>query len=181
MSISDGFWPSIETIYLAGITGGCGMAPLIYCPTKQITRAEMAVFLLRGIHGSTYIPPAIGSSTNFADVPTNYWAAAWIKQLAAEGITSGCGGGNFCPQVPVTRAQMAVFLLRAKYGVSYMPPAIGNTSGFSDVETSNWSAAWIKQLTTEGITVGCGDGNYCPNLPVTRDSMAVFLVRTFNL
>jgi len=49
----------------------------------------------------------------FTDVPATYWAAAWIKQLAAEGITSGCGGGNYCPGDPVTRAQMAKFLVLA--------------------------------------------------------------------
>ncbi|MBI3172811.1 MAG: S-layer homology domain-containing protein, partial [Chloroflexi bacterium] len=57
-------------------------------------------------------PPAVGASTGFADVPTTYWAAAWIKQLAAEGVTGGCGGGNFCPATSVTRDQMAVFLVR---------------------------------------------------------------------
>jgi len=38
--------------------------------------------------------------------------AAWIKQLAAESITTGCGSGNYCPEDPVTRAQMAVFLVK---------------------------------------------------------------------
>jgi hypothetical protein len=52
----------------------------------------------------------VGDSTGFNDVPTDYWAAPWIKQLAAEGITGGCGSGNFCPKQAVTRAQMAVFL-----------------------------------------------------------------------
>ena len=75
----------------------------------------------------------------------------------------------------------AVFLLRAKHGASYVPPVVGNSTGFADVETDYWSAAWIKQLTAEGITTGCGGGNYCPSLAVTRDYMAVFLVRTFNL
>jgi hypothetical protein len=71
----------------------------------------MAVFLLRARHGAAYSPPAVGSSTGFADVPVSYWAAAWIKQLAGEGITNGCGGGNYCPGDPVTRAQMAKFLV----------------------------------------------------------------------
>jgi hypothetical protein len=141
----------------------------------------MAVFLERGIHGSTYTPPAVGASSGFNDVPSNYWAAAWIKQLAADGITGGCGGGNYCPGYPVTRAQMAVFLLRAKYGASYIPPAVGASTGFNDVPANYWAAAWIKQLAAEGITSGCGAGIYCPETPVTRAQMAVFLVRTFNL
>jgi hypothetical protein len=76
---------------------------------------------------------------------------------------------------------MAVFLLRSKYGASYVPPAVGANTGFGDVSTTYWSAAWIKQLVVEGITAGCGNGNYCPDSPVTRAQMAVFLVKTFNL
>jgi hypothetical protein len=174
-------WSFIERLYLSGITTGCSTSPAQYCPESTVTRAQMAVFLERGIHGSSYAPPAVGASTGFGDVPTGYWAAAWIKQLAADGITSGCGGGNYCPEESVTRAQMAVFLLRAKHGVAYLPPAPGGSTGFGDVPPDHWAAAFIKQLVAEGITVGCGSGNYCPDAPVTRAQMAVFLVRTFNL
>jgi Cadherin domain/S-layer homology domain len=174
-------WNFIERLYNAGITGGCVLNPPEYCPENAVTRAQMAVFLERGIHGSTYDPPAVGNSTGFGDVLPTYWAGAWIKQLAAEGITVGCGGGNYCPEAPVSRAQMAVFLLRSKYGASYNPPAVGGNSGFSDVEATYWAATWIKQLVAEGITAGCGGGNYCPEASVTRAQMAVFLVRTFNL
>jgi hypothetical protein len=50
---------------------------------------------------------------------------------------------------------------------------------FTDVTNSNWAAAWIEQLASEGITGGCGVGQYCPNGPVMRDQMAMFLVRSF--
>ena len=174
-------WNFVERLYAAGITGGCGVSPRRYCPEGIVTRAQMAVFLERGIHGYSYTPPGIGSSTGFGDVEPAYWAAAWIKQLAAEGITSGCGSGIYCPEGIVTRAQMTIFLLRSKYGGSYSPPAVGDSTGFGDVEPAYWAAAWIKQLVNQGITAGCGSGNYCPEAPVTRAQMAVFLVRTFNL
>jgi len=172
-------WSFIERLYNSGVTGGCSASPLNYCPDSTVTRAQMAVFLLKGIHGSSYSPPAVGGSTGFADVPTSYWAAPWIKQLAAEGVTGGCGGGNFCPDSPVTRAQMAVFLLKSKHGVAYSPPAA--TGVFADVPLGYWADKWIEQLAAEGITGGCGGGNYCPDTPVTRAQMAVFLVKTFGL
>jgi hypothetical protein len=75
---------------------------------------------------------------------------------------------------------MAIFLLRAKHGSTYTPPPATGTV-FGDVTTSTFAAAWIEQLSAEGITGGCGGGNYCPNTSVTRAQMAVFLVRTFNL
>jgi len=174
-------WQSIERVYAAGITGGCSQSPLMYCPETNVTRAQIAVFLLRGEHGSTYTPPAVGGSTGFSDVPTSYWAAAWIKQLVAEGITGGCGNGIYCPETVVTRDQMAVLLLRAEHGSSYTPPDVGTSTGFADVPTSYWAAAWIKQLVAEGITNGCGGGNFCPTDQVNRAQMAVFLVEAFNL
>lgn len=169
-------WQFIERLASAGITGGCGLGN--YCPEVNVNRAQMAVFLLRGEHGSAYNPPA-ATGTVFADVSSSYWAAAWIEQLAAEGITGGCGSGNYCPETPVTRDQMAVFLLRAKYGSAYAPPAA--TGVFTDVPTTHWAASWIEQLAAEGITGGCGAGIYCPATVVNRAQMAVFLVRTFNL
>ena len=181
--VPSGYWAGafVERLYAAGITGGCATSPLRYCPDNTVTRAQMAIFLLKGIHTSIYIPPDVTGSTGFVDVPANYWAAAFIKQLATEGITSGCGGGYYCPENPVTRAQMAVFLLKAKYGAGYIPPAVGSGTGFGDVPVDYWAAALIKQLVTEGITAGCGNGNYCPEAPVTRAQMAVFLVKTFGL
>ena len=175
------YWASsfIERLYNAGITGGCSLVPLMYCPENNVTRSQMAVFLLRGMHGSGYTPPVVGTTTGFTDVPISHPQAAWIKQLAAEGITGGCGVGLYCPDAVVTRAQMAIFLLRAKYTSAYTPPPA--TGDFTDVPVSNPAAAWIEQLAFEGITGGCGAGIYCPAGYVSRSQMAVFLVRTFNL
>ncbi|MBK8821789.1 MAG: SBBP repeat-containing protein [Anaerolineales bacterium] len=181
--VPESYWANsyIERLYNASVTGGCSTVPLNYCPDSVVTRAQMAVFLLKGVHGSNYVPPAVNGNTGFTDVSADYWAAAWIKQLAAEGITSGCGNGNYCPDSTVTRAQMAIFLMKAKNGSSYVPPAVGVSTGFADVAIDYWAAAFIKQLVVDGITSGCGNGNYCPGDSVTRAQMAVFLVKAFNL
>lgn len=170
----------VERLYEAGITGGCGVNPSKYCPEGTVTRAQMAVFLECGIQGASYSPPPVAGSTGFGDVSPDYWAGAWIKQLAADGVTAGFGIGIYCPEGAVTHAQRAVFLLRSKYNVSYNPPAVGGSTGFSDVDPTYWAGVWIKQLVAEGITAGCGNGNYCPETPVTHAQMAVFLVRTFS-
>ena len=169
----------IERLYAAGITGGCGVSPLRYCPTSPVTRAQMAIFLLRAKHGSGYVPPA-ASGTVFSDVSATYWAAAWIEQLASEGITGGCGSGSYCPEGIVSRDQMAIFLLRAEHGSGYAPP-VASGSLFVDVPTTYWAGAWIEQLVAEGIAAGCGNGRFCPTTSVGRDQMAVFLVRAFHL
>ena len=143
----------IETLYGAGITAGCGNAN--YCPEDSVTRAQMAVFLERGMNASDYSPPA-ASGNVFFDVGAGDFAASFIEQLASDGITAGCGNGNYCPNATVTRDHMAVFLLRAKYGSGYAPPeAVG---AFSDVPADSFAADWIEQLSVEGISAGCGAG-----------------------
>ena len=68
-------------------------------PHDSVTRAQMAVFLLKAEHGAAYgrrLHRRLrrrARAESFAD---------WIEQLAAEGITGGCGGGNYCPDNPVT-------------------------------------------------------------------------------
>jgi len=178
-----GYWAeeAIYKIYTAGITIGCSQNPLKYCPQDTVTRAQMAVFLGRGIHGSAFTPPT--ATGIFTDVPETHWAANWIEQFYNDGITSGCSTNplKYCPEDSVTRAQMAIFLLRAKHGSNYTPPTA--TGIFSDVSRNHWAADWIEQLYNEGITVGCGTNplKYCPDSSVTRAEMAVFIMRTFGL
>jgi len=165
----------IESLAARQITAGCGNGN--YCPESPVTRAQMAVFLERGMHGSSFNPPAATGNV-FLDIGAGDFAASFIEQLSQDGITAGCGNGNYCPDVVVSRDQMAVFLLRAKYGAGHSPPAASGV--FGDVDLGHWAVHWIEQLAAEGITAGCGGGNYCPEGQVTRDQMAVFLVRTFS-
>ncbi len=167
------FHDYVEAIFRKGITAGCGSGN--YCPADPVTRAQMAVFLLKSEHGSDYVPPSCQGV--FSDVACPSAFADWIEQLAAEDITAGCGTGIYCPQNAVTRGQMAAFLLRTEHGPGYVPPACGGL--FGDVPCPSQFADWIEQLADEGVTAGCGAGNYCPDSPNTRGQMAVFLTRTF--
>jgi ELWxxDGT repeat protein len=172
-------WGSVEAVAAAGITLGCGQG--LFCAERTLTRAEMGVFLGRGLHGSAFTPPP-ATGTRFADVPASYWAADWIEQIATDGVTQGCAvsPSRYCPAAQVARAEMAIFLLRARHGGSYVPPPATGTR-FADVPASFWAAAWIEQLAAEGITSGCDVNLYCPNKMVGRAEMAVFLTRAFNL
>ena len=176
VSSSNPFYADIMKVLRAGITAGCGSGN--YCSMNSVSRAQMAVFLLKAEHGFFHVPPPCTGV--FTDVPCpGGFAVNWIEELAAEGITSGCGGSDYCPDGVVTRAQMAVFLLKAEHGSSYMPPPC--TGVFGDVPCPGPVTDWIEQLANEGITAGCGGGNYCPASPNTRGQMSVFLARTFGL
>ncbi|MGA7878907.1 MAG: hypothetical protein WCA08_24825 [Desulfoferrobacter sp.] len=81
-----------------------------------------------------YTPPV--AKGIFADVPVGYWASGWIEQLYFDGITKGCTTSplSYCPESYVTRAEMAAFLLRLRYGGDPPPEAasinlVGTWSG----------------------------------------------------
>jgi hypothetical protein len=142
-------------------------------------RASIAVFLLRGKNGGAYAPPP-ATGTVFGDVAAGSAAADFIEELANEGVTAGCGGGNYCPAAPLTRASMAVLLLKTEHGSAYAPPpATGMV--FADVPVDAFAADWIEQLAAEGVTAGCGGGNFCPDATVSRAQAAALVVRAFGL
>jgi S-layer homology domain len=161
------------------VTGGCAGGN--YCPGDPVTRAQMAVFLLKSNFGSDHVPPPC-TGTVFNDVPcTGGIFDPWIEELASLGITGGCGGGNYCPANSVTRAQMAVFLLKTLETSAYVPPACVGV--FDDVPCTPGTgfSDWIEDIYNRGITGGCSvvPPLYCPDNPNTRGQMAVFLDKTF--
>jgi hypothetical protein len=175
---SNQFYSFVTKLVSNAITAGIGGG--LYGVVDNTLRQQMAVFLLKGKHGLCYTPPACTPGF-FTDVPCPSTFANWIQAMATEGITGGCGGGAFCPQNPVRRDQMAVFLLKAEHGSSYVPPACTPPGVFLDVPCPGTFTNWIDQLATENITGGCGGGNYCPSSANTRGQMAVFITKTFNL
>jgi hypothetical protein len=171
------FYRFVETLLHVGVAAGCTAST--YCPDGVTTREQMAVFLLRAREGGSYAPPPC-TTAPFPDVPCSSPFAPWVQELVARGITAGCGGSLYCPTGPVTREQMAVFLLKTFEGAGFAPPPC-TTATFTDVPCSSPFAPWVQELVARGITAGCGGGLYCPTDPVTRGQMAVFLTKTFTL
>jgi hypothetical protein len=177
VSGANQFYPNVTTLVRNAITVGVGSGN--YGVGQDTKRQQMAVFLLKAKYGICYVPPPCTAQV-FPDVPCSLNFAPWINELVEQGITSGCGGGLFCPTNPVNRQQMAVFLLKTFEEPGYAPPAC-TVETFADVPCSSNFAPWIYELVARNITAGCGGGNYCPLTNATRGQMAVFLVKTFNL
>ena len=176
---SNPFYRFIEMLLHRGITGGCSATD--YCPGSSTTRGQMSVFALLSKEGTGYSPaPCVAGTELFADVPASNPFCKFIEELADRGVVSGCGGGNYCPANPVTRAQMAVFVLRTLDPV-LVPAACVPPNLYADVPESSGFCSWIEELTNRGVVSGCGGGNYCPDNPVTREQMGVFLAVTFGL
>ncbi len=164
----------------AGITAGCGAGN--FCPGALVTRGLMPVWLLPAKYSTSYEPPQ-ATGTLFADVPAESFGADYIEQFFHLGITAGCATNplRYCPNNPVTRGQMAVFLLVTFEGPGYTPPPA--TGIFADVPPSNPLAPWIEELFNRGITAGCATSplRYCPSNNVTRGQMAVFITSLFDI
>jgi len=179
--VPETHWASAFVGALAGarISSGCGAST--FCPDDVMTRGVMAAWLIRAMHGPDY---PLGACTGiFADVVCDVTPnAASIEALYNEGVTAGCNTDPlmYCPDSPVTRAQMAVFLLAAREGTGYTPPAC--TGIFNDVPCpTHWAADWVEELSNRGVTAGCGGGNYCPNDNTTRSQMSVFMTVNWDL
>ena len=163
----------VAAIALRGVTAGCGSGR--FCPDDGLTRAQAAVQIEKALHGADFwFPPAFDF---FQDIDRCSGMAEYIYQMFVDGITAGCGVYAFCPSDPLTRAQIAVLLLRAEHGGSYVPPPATGTV-FADVPVDAFAADFIEQFAAEGITAGCGGGNYCPDSTVTRAQAAVLIGRT---
>jgi|GEM_PF-7105972 len=167
------FYTEISNIAYRQITVGCGSGN--YCPNDNVTRAQMAAFIMRSLGEFNPPPPA---TQRFNDVPPSNPFYAFIDRLAVLGITVGCGGGNYCPDDFVSRGQMAAFIMR---GIGMFNPPAPATQRFTDVAPDNLFYAFIDQMALRGVTAGCSATTYCPNDFVTRAQMAAFLVRGFGL
>ncbi len=104
----------IEQLYADGVTTGCSQDPLLFCPDSAVNRAQMAVFILRALEGAGYVPPPCVGIFDDVACPA-FWAADYIENLYALGITTGCSQMPplYCAGNPTNRAQMSAFVQRA--------------------------------------------------------------------
>jgi hypothetical protein len=167
----------IEILYQQGYVAGCSSDPLMYCPEGTMTRAESAVFVERGIHGASYLPPTPTNSV-FADVSVGEWYAKWAEGLWADGYTAGCGTNplRYCPMQEHTRAEGSVFFLRMLHGPTYQPPQAAGI--FSDVDPLKWYAPWVEAAYNAELLPACETGpnlKICPEGALER-AMAAFMM-----
>lgn len=158
------FQEEIAWLAAEGISQGC--APHRFCPGDRVTRAQMASFLVRAL------PITFGGVDFFRDDDGSVHEPS-INGLAADGVTKGCGDLRFCPGDPVTRAQMASFLVRA---LQLDPSPVD----YFEDDAGSVHEANINSLARSGITLGCAAGLYCPTDLVTREQMAAFLYRALS-
>ena len=109
----------------------------------------------------------------FTDVTPGLSSGRAIEELRLEGWVVGVGNNEYKPYDTVTRAEMSVFIGRAKNGVHYKP---SSPSGFiPDVPTGYWGAGWIESAIHDNLMDKYDDGNFYPRNPATRADVAVLI------
>ena len=185
-------WAFIQALWDNGLTAGCSTSPLKFCPDQTMTRAESAAFLMRGLNGSAYVPPAVTgifTGDDWTDSSVS-WGQKWAEALYNAGLTSGCGTSpmKFCPTRTTTRIEGATFG-EALYhdGVGYtIPPATGMV--FSDLtDTSFWGTKYAELAYADGLMLatgtdsGTGKPIFSANADLDRSWAAFIIVKALNL
>jgi hypothetical protein len=160
-----------------GITSGCGASD--FCPDQAILRWEAAVLTVRSVIGAGSFTTS--GTPYFADVPVGSPGFQWIQKLYELGITAGCGSSSdnqplFCPDEALTRADAAIYVIRARFG-STTTFTYPSTPNFTDVPAGAFGFEYIQRLREDEITTGCSPTSYCPTDLATRGEMAILLMR----
>ncbi len=180
------FFDAANLMFDAGVTNGCqasnDAATRLFCPNNNITRGEMAAFLVRSVTG-TLTPALYNPAPYFTDVPTTNGFFPFIQKLEELGITNGCGAGLFCPTETIPRWEMAIFMVRSRLALHGAPFTTAKIPYFTDVPTNvegnGVPFPFIQRAYEEHVTNGCGVNPliYCPDELVTRGQMASFIMR----
>jgi hypothetical protein len=130
-------------------------------------------------------PVALGQSKawtlhvgdTFTDVPRTDAFYRFIETVSHRGVMPGCTPTQFCVFPDVPRDQMAMFVLLAKDPT--VPPACRpGLEVFADVPAASPYCRWVEELVRRGVVAGCGGGLYCPSQGVSREQLAVYLLKT---
>jgi hypothetical protein len=186
-------YDQIEACYSSDIVRG--YSDYLYHPADPVTRDQMTVYIARAEGWINTDDPMDTAPELFPDVPAGFWAGTAIQACVDNNVVQGyeypdpdTPGETFylyAPTAIVTRDQMAVFIARSICDptgdeglVGYVPPSPGN---FADVAESSWAYRHIEYCVEHGVVQGYDDGLYQPEVVVTRDQMAVYVARAFEL
>jgi len=179
VSLGDETWAPVHAVYNAEASAGCAVGA--YCPDGPVTRQQLALQLLKANDGADFSAPDCAAAP-FSDVLVSSPFCRFIQTLKTRGLTAGCApaANRFCPLGLVSRRQAAVLLLTTLEGAGYQPGDCVEKP-FTDVEIEDSACTFIQEMEARGITQGCADDRFCPDQPLSREQLAVFLQRTFGL
>ncbi len=135
-------------------------------PDQPITRAEVAAVVARLFEFAEDPSTTVG----FGDLSDEHWARAYIAALSQRGIMVGFNDGNFHPDQPVTRAELAAVVARLQGLDPQMGDAFADTRG-------HWAQGVVEAARQAGAVTGFTDGLYHPEEPATRAQFVAMVAR----
>jgi tetratricopeptide (TPR) repeat protein len=154
-----------HTRYMSGYEDGT------FRPDRNITRAEMAAALSRNLG---YVASKQAVVSSYPDVKSTHWALGVIEFIKTSGLMVGDSDGNFRPDAPITRAEMAVIASKR----TKLNPANFKKSIFTDVQ-NHWALGFIESGRQSRVLSGYQDGTYRPNNKLSRAEAVVVINRMF--
>ena len=183
VSFDNWAYSQIEACATSGIVAGYDDG--LYHPERQVTRDQMAVYISRALAGGDSSVPAFTATPTFPDVPTGNWALKYVEYAVDQSVVIGYEDGTYQPASQVTRDQMAVYVARSiatptgEAGLADYVPS--DPRNFPDVPSDFWAWKHVEYCVENGVVNGYEDGLYHPDWVVTRDQMAVYVARAFDL
>jgi hypothetical protein len=169
----------VEAIYRAGIT--VGYPDGLYHPSDPVTRAQMAVYISRALADGDENVPEFTGTPSFTDVGPDHWGLKYIEYAVSHDVVQGYDTTHYVPDAVVDRGQMAVFVARSQGWVNLGDDMTTAPQVFPDVPAGFWAGTAVKACVDHGVVQGYLDGLYHPSDTVTRDQMAVYVARAFQL
>jgi hypothetical protein len=168
-----------DHIYLmkqANVADFCNNDTNQFCPEDATTRATMALYIIRALYGGDSF--TYRTQPYFTDVPATHPQFPHIQKMRELGYTAGCTATTYCPNDPVTRGQMAAFIVRTKLQRRFdQTITFPTVPFFTDVPVDDIFFGYIQKMKELGVTSGCTETAFCPWNTNTRGQMAVFVVR----
>lgn len=166
--VTSPYWEAVQLASTYEIMIGVGAGQ--FGVHEALGRAAGAVLTARLFSLDLSNPPTVAT---FDDVPSSHWAFAAVEALVAAGITSGCSAAppQYCPAEPLTRAQLAAFVVR---GLGIDPATAPGTPLFEDVPSSHPMFAYVQLAASEGLVAGCSQSpsQFCPAADTIRGAAA---------
>lgn len=174
-------WARNDVMLLANKYIVEGRTSALFAPTEPITRAEFAMFLARGLG----LPGDSEAAYRFRDVNRASSFAPYIGAVVNASIVTGTPSGDFKPNSPITRQEMAVMMIRAieaaEGEVTLSQSVQAYLQRFNDRNRiGGWATTAVAQAVYAGIIEGMQGGRFSPLSNASRAEAAVMVKRMLN-
>lgn len=169
---SDWFYDEVQYVYDRGLFGGTSATT--FEPQAKMTRA-MFVTVLGRMSG---VDPSLYNDVYFYDVVPGSWYAPYVQWAYEEGITDGISATEFGVNRPVTREQMAKFIIVYSWKQNIDFTQVSPGYSFDDFdEISDWSYYYVYECQEYGLLTGRDDNTFDPRAGSTRAEVATLIQR----